>query len=348
MKLSLIIPIYKAEEFLPRLFENLEAQDVFFDDKEFGEAIFVNDGSPDNSESIILDYAKKHPWVKYIKQENQGQHVARNTGIMAAKGEYIAFMDQDDAYTTNALKLLLVMGEKNDADVVRGKAKWPTDESFREWENYPNLNVENINVYSGWDFIEKTNGLCYTTMIWGTVYNTKFIKNNKIYFPIEVSYFEDGAYNWELMLKNPKVITISNIVYFWIQRSQSESHNVNLKHRVKRESKSEQLAVFMYSLSKSYCNHPRLPIRIKNLLSILPYWICYKYLGTMIKLNGLQREGINPTIRRLRQEGIYPYPHSFPKDLPEGYPSSLKYKIMWRLMSYEWILKLMLRLRARK
>lgn len=97
MKLSLIIPIYNAEPFLSRLFENLEAQGVFFDDREFGEAIFVNDGSPDNSESIILEYAKKHPWVRLIKQANQGQHIARNTGIKAAKGEYIAFMDQDDA-----------------------------------------------------------------------------------------------------------------------------------------------------------------------------------------------------------------------------------------------------------
>lgn len=54
MKISLIIPIYNAEAFLPRLFENIEAQGVFKDDEEIGEVIFVNDGSSDDSKAKIL------------------------------------------------------------------------------------------------------------------------------------------------------------------------------------------------------------------------------------------------------------------------------------------------------
>lgn len=349
MKLSLIIPIYNAESFLPRLFENIEAQDLFKDDEELGEVIFVNDESPDHSAEVIKEYRKRHPnWVRLISQKNQGQHIARNTGILAAKGDYIAFMDQDDAYTLGGLSILLDTALKNDVDIVRGCAKWPEDESFLDWKTYLNDKLEGVTRYNGWDFIIRTNGLCYTTMVWCSVYRRKFIIENNILFPKDVRYFEDGAYNWELMLHNPSVVTISNIVYLWIQRPQSESHNDSMDHRARRESMAEQLAVFMLGLYRNYETNVALPLAIKLMLKEVYYWTCYKYLGTLVKFRGLTKGEIEPTIKRLKEEGVYPYPHRFPKDLPEGYPTSLRYRVMWRLMSYEWILKLMLRLRTRK
>ena len=142
MDLSLIIPIYNAEEFLPRLFENLEAQGVFFDDKEIGEVIFVNDGSSDNSEALILEYGKMHPWVKYFKQKNQGPHIARNVGIYNSKGKYIVFGDSDDAYTANAFHLFWEVAEKYDADIVRGGFNLCEEKKFKEWQSYDNGRVE--------------------------------------------------------------------------------------------------------------------------------------------------------------------------------------------------------------
>lgn len=127
MKLSLIIPIYNAELYLPGLFFNLESQGVFVDNEELGEVIFINDGSIDSSASIINKYAKKHSWVKLINQINQGQNIARNHGIREAKGDYIAFMDQDDAYAPTGLLLLYNAINVTNSQIVRGHCQWPDE-----------------------------------------------------------------------------------------------------------------------------------------------------------------------------------------------------------------------------
>lgn len=349
MKLSLIIPIYKAEPFLLRLIENLEAQGIFFDDKEIGEVIFINDGSPDNSESIILDYSKKHPWIKYIKQENQGQHIARNTGIKVAQGDYIAFMDQDDAYTNGALSILISIAEKTDADIVRGKALWPIEENFYEWRKH-DISKQKIitKYYTGLEYISATKGLCYTTMVWGSVYKKNFLISNNLYFPPDVRYYEDAAFNWNIMPEANKVVVVSNVVYLWIQRDLSDSHDESLSHRITRESNSEYSSIFFKELYDKYKDKPCFPQMILKMMQIQMWWSCYKYLGTMIKLRGLTKKEIDTTIKRIKGIGIYPYPHSFPSELPPGYPHSCIYKVIWSLMSYEWILRIMLNFRYRR
>lgn len=348
MKLSLIIPIYKAKEFIPRLIENLEAQNVFKNEEEYGEVLFIIDGSPDDSEKIIREYSKTRSWIKVITQKNRGQHIARNSGIKIAKGEYIAFMDQDDAYITNALKFLIEIAEKERADIVRGQAIWPKEEDFSKWKDYEIQSPSDLKIYSGQNFILATNGLCYNTMVWGTLYNKDFITSKGLYFPEKVSYYEDAAYNWLIMPEAKKVIIIENIIYLWIQRNESESHNSSISHRINREVNAEHLSIFMKNLYLIYNEKREFPFKITNFMKINSNWSCYKYLGTMVKFRGLKKEEINPTIRRIKDEGIYPYPHIYPKDLPGSYPKSFKYKMMWWLMSYEWILKIMLRLRARK
>lgn len=349
MLLSLIIPIYNAEAFLPRLFENLEAQGVFFDNEEFGEAIFVIDGSIDNSENIIRQYGEKHPWVKVIKQDNQGQHIARNTGIKAAQGDYIAFMDQDDAYMPYALKKLLEIAITENADITRGRFENIAECDFNSWKNFDYKTEINISEKSsGIQYILKRGGLQYDDLVWATVYSGAFIRNNKFFFNSNIKYNEDGAYVWLIFPKARKVVVIEDIVYFWIQRSQSESHNTSIEHRLKRESNACHSAVFMRELYFKYKGKNDFPKEILNMMLKGSHWSCYKYLGTLVKFRGLTKKQIKPTIRRIKEEGIYPYPHSFPKDLPDGYPTSLPYRIMWRMMSFEWLLKLMLWIRSRK
>lgn len=91
MKLSIIVPVYNVEKYLSRCFDSLLRQNL-----EVGEyeVICVNDGSPDNSAQILIDYESKYPDVfKVITQDNQGVSVARNRGLAIAKGEWIAFVD---------------------------------------------------------------------------------------------------------------------------------------------------------------------------------------------------------------------------------------------------------------
>ena len=104
MKLSVIVPVYNVEKFLPRCLDSLLRQGM-----EVGEyeVICVNDGSPDNSAQILANYQAKHPDIfRVVTQENQGLGGARNTGTALARGEYVAYVDSDDYLIDGAYRYL--------------------------------------------------------------------------------------------------------------------------------------------------------------------------------------------------------------------------------------------------
>lgn len=105
---SVITPVYNAEEFLKETIQSVQNQTV----TNF-EHIFVDDCSPDNSASIIKKAQKKDERIRYIKLENNsGAAVARNTGLENAKGRFVAFIDSDDKWYKEKLeKQLLFMGK---------------------------------------------------------------------------------------------------------------------------------------------------------------------------------------------------------------------------------------------
>lgn len=110
--LSIIIPIYKVEQYLPQCLksiDNLRKVTKL-------EVILVDDGSPDNCGKICDEYAAKHNDTKVIHQKNAGLSAARNAGIDAANGEYIWFIDSDDFLNEEASNVVKAI-EKNDADI---------------------------------------------------------------------------------------------------------------------------------------------------------------------------------------------------------------------------------------
>jgi glycosyltransferase involved in cell wall biosynthesis len=90
-KISVIIPVYNSERFLKKCIESIVNQSL----RDI-EIIFINDGSSDNSEKIIKEYACTDKRIKYKYQTNSGPGAARNNGITDARGEYLAFIDADD------------------------------------------------------------------------------------------------------------------------------------------------------------------------------------------------------------------------------------------------------------
>lgn len=116
-KVSVIIPVYNAEEFLADCIESVLNQTL----NEI-EIIIVNDGSTDNSISIIRRYQAKDSRIVVIDKENEGAGLSRNRGIKEASGEYIAFMDADDYYPNNyVLEKLYLISQKENCLIVGGK-----------------------------------------------------------------------------------------------------------------------------------------------------------------------------------------------------------------------------------
>lgn len=102
VKLSIIVPVYKVEQYLRKCIDSILAQ-TFTD----FELILVDDGSPDNCGTICDEYAKEDRRIKVIHQENAGVSAARNSGLDNACGEYIGFVDSDDWIELDMYEILM-------------------------------------------------------------------------------------------------------------------------------------------------------------------------------------------------------------------------------------------------
>ena len=111
--ISVIIPVYNNEKYIARCLDSVLAQTY----SEW-EAVVVNDGSTDNSGTIIRSYAEKDARIRYFEQKNQGVSAARNLGIDQSHGEYILFLDGDDWLDENVLEKLFSVIMADDLDCV--------------------------------------------------------------------------------------------------------------------------------------------------------------------------------------------------------------------------------------
>lgn len=113
---SIIMPVYNTEVYVAETLDSILQQDA--DLLERTEIIIINDGSPDNSEAVCLEYAQKYPQlIRYILQENQGVSAARNRGISEARGELIGFMDSDDKYDPACFKAVYNFWQRHSEEV---------------------------------------------------------------------------------------------------------------------------------------------------------------------------------------------------------------------------------------
>lgn len=111
--LSIIVPVYKVDKFLPRCMNSLLNQTL----KDI-EIILVDDESPDDCPQLCEQYAKTYSHIKVIHKKNEGLGFARNTGLEVALGEYVAFIDSDDFIDPDMFENLYQYAKKNDCDVV--------------------------------------------------------------------------------------------------------------------------------------------------------------------------------------------------------------------------------------
>lgn len=104
---SVIVPVFNTEKYLKKCIESILNQSL-----RNIEIIFIDDGSTDNSLTIIEEYAKKDKRIKIISKLNEGQGIARNMGITEACGQYIAFIDSDDFVEKDMLEKLYNTSKK--------------------------------------------------------------------------------------------------------------------------------------------------------------------------------------------------------------------------------------------
>lgn len=183
------------------------------------EVICVNDGSPDSCGEILERYERMDERIKVITKENGGVSSARNVGLDAARGEWIAFIDADDAVHYRYFEFLLEAWEKDaqNADVVvcgdlwHEKGELPNYMDFKQTENRPCLQTwEEIRHYMlSWAFV------------WGKIYKRELFEKERCV--THLKYSEDVYFNMTVLSKSPTLRLIVSPAARYLYRNNPES-----------------------------------------------------------------------------------------------------------------------------
>lgn len=225
VKISVILPIYNVEKFLPQCLESLIKQtltDI--------EIICINDGSTDGSQEVIDKYAKNYKSIINIKQENKGVSAARNLGLKLAHGEYITFVDPDDFLVHDGLDLLYREAVSQKADIVHGlfSVCEENGKNIRPWWNNDAYRSLLDVVKSGTEFIEKLFEMESTAC--NGVYSRRFLKQCEINFPEEIFCSEDMVWTYAHHLYAKRITAIDFEYYIYRLHNKSQTHKRNDKN----------------------------------------------------------------------------------------------------------------------
>ena len=226
MKFSVIVPVYNVEKYLANCLDSILNQT--YDDFEI---IVVNDGSPDNSQQIIDEYAKKHPSkIKAYIKENGGLSDARNFGIERATGEYLVFIDSDDYISLGLLEALNHKLCEKAVDVIRFSAQVV----FENGEKGETIFFPGTDAISGVEALNKLiDNKQYFEPAPFYAYKREFWKKNGFSFAVG-RYHEDFGLIPQVIMKAESFMAVEEIGYYYVQSSSSITRTVNVEKDNKR------------------------------------------------------------------------------------------------------------------
>lgn len=223
-KISVIMPVYNVEDYVSTAIRSVLTQSY----QNF-ELIIVNDGSTDNSLSIVKRFAKKSEKIKVINTPNKGLAAARNVGLKNATGKYIYFIDSDDAIVHNFLKLMINVMRNHNVNLVsfnfQRLAQITPNDINKEVKKQSVLIINNKEAIT----------LRASDMIhmqaWSYFMETDLLKKNKISFT-EERLFEDIDFSVKVIASssNIAILKTNSPLYLYLFRTDSISSKAHMKH----------------------------------------------------------------------------------------------------------------------
>lgn len=215
--ISVIIPVYNTEEYLPRCLDSIINNDY----KEL-EIICVNDGSTDNSLSVLRKYEQNDNRIKVIDVPNGGVSNARNIGLDRATGEFVAFIDSDDWIHKQYFSILMHYQGINDSDITAVsyyKTDSGNDNINHEQDVY--LNQIYTKKYNGYDAL---NDYRMRWFVWGKLYKCYVVSKNRFLNGLNCG--EDTLYNIDCYLSFNSLVTtmVECELYYYFINSSSIIH----------------------------------------------------------------------------------------------------------------------------
>lgn len=203
---SIIVPVYNLEDYVENCIRSLTNQTY-----ENIEILCIDDGSTDNSATVIKKFAEGDQRVKYIYKENGGVSSARNKGLEIANGDYIMFVDGDDYMHYQAVEIFVKGILKTDSDIFCSKML-KTDTYFLEFSEVVNAKYYPINVE---DMYSDSKNRSFATVT-AKLFRREILKS--IWFPLKIKYGEDTNFLFKVISSYPKVSKTDENLYFYYVR----------------------------------------------------------------------------------------------------------------------------------
>lgn len=215
MLISIVIPVYKVEEYIERCLQSVIAQDYEGD----LECLLIDDCTPDNSCAVIDDILDRYEGpIKFRllhHEKNRGLSAARNTGIDNALGDYIYFLDSDDYISSDCISKLAAPLTEGDCDIVIGKYT-----ILGSNIKFPTLKLGNKKLTCNDDILGAYVRDEWYMMAWNKLCNLSFIKSHSLYFK-EGLIHEDDLWSFQYACWAQSLISVDVSTYYYCAREDS-------------------------------------------------------------------------------------------------------------------------------
>lgn len=215
--ISVIVPFYNAERYIRKCLESIRLQNYMS-----FECIMVNDGSRDKSIQIAEEYASKDERFVLINQPNAGVSKARNTGINAASGKYIFFIDSDDYIECHALMDLWLIINELDCDIAMSDIYIEHNKEAYVPHSHAKGKVSKDDA-----LVSLYNDTWMRPVVWGKLYKKEIFDKYQFFFDPDIFYSEDTLFITEVLLR-VEDIAYSNVpaYHYYVDNNSSALHSL--------------------------------------------------------------------------------------------------------------------------
>lgn len=223
MKISVIMPVYNIEKYLPEAVESILNQS--FSDFEL---IILDDKSKDNTLSVAYQYAQKDNRIRVIElEEHQKQGLGRNRGISEAQGDYIMFLDGDDIACPHFLEKMYNAVTNTDADIAMCRFETLDDKTKKISDNHPfgDINLSDDAIKNGFTPKDiQSQIFTIPNIVWNKIYKRSFLLEKNLKLPGVITMCEDIIFGINSTLQAKKLVYVDeSLLYYRINRPKSSS-----------------------------------------------------------------------------------------------------------------------------
>ena len=289
--------MYNAEKYIANCLDSILNSNL---PKDVYEIIIIDDGSSDSGPVIAQQYSNKYDNILYLTQENQGQSVARNYGIVVSRGDYVWCVDADDMVDGDFTECLTSLQEFPEIDIIAFEAKMLYDNGNKVGITCVQSKVMHNQIISGRDAIISGYN---PSAVWALWIKRKLMTEKKLFFKEGITH-QDVELTYRLFAEANKVVFTESKLYVYILHSNSTSQSINPKKKIKYL--SDDIVVYQ-SFMNLACKHEmdkQMTQTIKNRAQNVLF-------GLVLSLYRNRKEwrpmGINKAVvDKLKENGLYP------------------------------------------